>query len=151
MNSTQRGDTQLREVEPGDIEIFYEHQLDQDATVMAAFPSRDRDSHFAHWKKILQDESCITRTILAEGEVAGNIGSWIQDGHREVGYWIGKAHWGRGVATSALKQFVETIGERPIYAWVAHHNRGSMRVLEKCGFIFDHDESDLAVFKISER
>jgi hypothetical protein len=24
----------------------------------------------------------------------------------EVGYWLGRAYWGRGVATAALKQFI---------------------------------------------
>ena len=31
----------------------------------------------------------------------GNIGSWEHDGERHVGYWISRAHWGKGVATAA--------------------------------------------------
>ena len=116
---------------------------------MAAFPARDRESHLAHWNKILKDSGCITRTIVASGQVAGNIGSWVQDEQREIGYWIGKAHWGRGVATSALEQFLQVVEDRPLYAWVARHNSGSMRVLERCGFLFDRDESDHVVFKIA--
>jgi RimJ/RimL family protein N-acetyltransferase len=89
----QTSDIGLRDVEVSDIEIFYEQQLDPEATTMAAFPVRDRESHVAHWNKILKDSSCITRTIVASGQVAGNIGSWVQDEQREIGYWIGKAHW----------------------------------------------------------
>lgn len=142
-------DVRLRDVEASDIEIFYDQQLDPEATAMAAFPARDRESHVAHWNKILNGSSNITRTIVAGGQVAGNIGSWVQDEQREIGYWIGKAHWGRGVATSALEQFLEIVDERPLYAWVARHNTGSIRVLEKCGFLFDRDESDHVVFKIA--
>ncbi len=142
-------DIRLRDVEASDIEIFYEQQLDPEATTMAAFSARDRESHLAHWNKILKDSSCITRTIVASGQVAGNIGSWVQDEQREIGYWIGKAHWGRGVATSALEQFLQIVEDRPLYAWVARHNYGSLRVLEKCGFLFDRDENDHVVFKIA--
>jgi len=142
-------DIRLRDVEASDIEIFYEQQLDPEATTMAAFPARDRESHLAHWNKILKDSSCITRTIVASDQVAGNIGSWVQDEQREIGYWIGKAHWGRGVATSALEQFLQIVEDRPLYAWVARHNYGSLRVLEKCGFLFDRDENDHVVFKIA--
>lgn len=145
----QTSDIRLRDVEVSDIEIFYEQQLDPEATTMAAFPARDRESHLAHWNKILKDSGCITRTIVASGQVAGNIGSWVQDEQREIGYWIGKAHWGRGVATSALEQFLQVVEDRPLYAWVARHNSGSIRVLEKCGFLFDRDESDHVVFKIA--
>ena len=145
----QTSDIRLRDVELSDIEIFYEQQLDPEATTMAAFPARDRESHLAHWNKILKDSGCITRTIVASGQVAGNIGSWVEDEQREIGYWIGKDHWGRGVATSALEQFLQVVEDRPLYAWVARHNSGSMRVLEKCGFLFDRDESDHVVFKIA--
>ena len=50
------------------------------------------------------------------------------------GYWIGREHWGRGVATEALTQFTHQVTARPLYAHVAVHNAGSIRVLEKCAF-----------------
>jgi RimJ/RimL family protein N-acetyltransferase len=55
-------------------------------------------------------------------------------GEREVGYWIGKEYWGRGIATRALEEFLKQIETRPLYAHVAKHNTASRRVLEKCGF-----------------
>lgn len=125
----------LREVEPGDLPIFFEHQLDPEATRMAAFPSRDRVAFDAHWAtNILGNPATVTRTILVDGEVAGHVGSWLQDGARLVGYWIGRDFWGRGVATRALAAFLELVTERPLLAHVAQHNAGSIRVLEKCGF-----------------
>ena len=79
--------------------------------------------------------------ILVNGQVAGNIGSWPQDGVRLVGYWLGKEHWGKGVATRALIEFLHLVTERPLYAHVAKHNAGSIRVLEKCGFCMEREES----------
>ncbi len=56
----------------------------------------------AHWAKIMANETDILKTILFEGQAAGNIVSWKQDGQREVGYWLGREYWGKGIATWAL-------------------------------------------------
>jgi len=136
-NSTQNPMTEtigLRDVTEADLHIFFEQQLDPDATEMAAFPSRDKAAFMAHWTKIMVDYSVILKTILFEGHVAGNIVSWEQSGEREVGYWLGKEYWGKGIATQALAAFLDYVKTRPLYAHVAKHNIGSRRVLEKCGF-----------------
>lgn len=132
--SIPTGEVSLRDVAESDLGVFFENQRDSDAVHMAAFPARDRDAHTAHWTKILVDETVVTRTILVEDHVAGNIVSWPQDGKWLVGYWIGKSFWGRGIATRALAQFLRQVHERPLFAHVAKHNVGSIRVLEKCGF-----------------
>ncbi|BFU47653.1 GNAT family N-acetyltransferase [Krasilnikovia sp. MM14-A1004] len=133
----------LRTVEVGDLDVLYEHQADPEAAAMAAFPSRDRDQFDAHWAKILLDDAVVVRTILADGVVAGSINSWRADGRRLVGYWIGREHWGRAVATRALNQFLNEVPDRPLYAHVAAHNAGSIRVLQKCGFQRDHAQEAL--------
>ena len=133
----------LREVVDADLPIFFEHQRDAEAARMAAFPSRDHDPFMLHWAKLRRDHSNIARTIVRDGQVAGNIGSWLADGKRLVGYWIGREFWGRGVATAALAAFVADIKERPLHAFVAEHNVRSIRVLEKCQFVPspEHDPS----------
>src|SRR5690606_37848756 len=134
-------EVRLRDVEPEDLPIFYEHQLDPDAARMAGFASRDRAAFDAHWaNNVLGNPAAVTRTILADGRVAGYIVSWPQDGHRLVGYWIGKEHWGKGVATRALADFLRLVSERPLHAYVAGHNVASIRVLEKCGFSLEREE-----------
>lgn len=138
---TMSGAVTLREVEPEDLPIFFEHQLDVEGARMAGFASRDRAAFDVHWAtSILGNPDAITRTIVVDGRVAGNIGSWRQEGVRLVGYWIGKESWGRGVATRALAAFLEVVTERPLYAQVVRHNVGSIRVLEKCGFRFEREE-----------
>jgi RimJ/RimL family protein N-acetyltransferase len=120
---------------------------------MAAFAARDRDPFMAHWAKILGDEAIIKRTILFDGHVAGNIVSFEQSGEREVGYWIGKRFWGKGVATEALSEFLGYMKVRPLYARVAKHNIASIRVLEKCGFMVSGEEVEELVLRLeaSER
>ncbi len=124
----------LRIVEDRDLDMFFDHQMDPKAVEMAAFPARDKDQFTKHWEKIRADDTAIVRTIVADGMVAGNIGSWQQNGQHLLGYWVGRDHWGRGVATQALALFVDEVPVRPLYAHVAVHNVGSIRVLDKCGF-----------------
>jgi RimJ/RimL family protein N-acetyltransferase len=138
-------EVKLREVRPEDLPILFEHQRDPEANRMAAFPARNRDEFMAHWTRILADPTVLARTILADGRVVGNLGSWVQSGHREVGYWIGRDHWGRGIATQALTAFLEEVSVRPLFAHVAAHNLGSIRVLEKCGFVLDRRERGASI------
>jgi RimJ/RimL family protein N-acetyltransferase len=125
---------QLRDVEAQDLGLFFEHQRDPVAVEMVMFRSRDAAEFAQHWAKLLADDSCLKKTVIVDGEVAGNIGSWTAEGKREVGYWIDRAFWGRGVATEALSAFLSLEQTRPLYAGVAKHNVASIRVLQKCRF-----------------
>ena len=125
---------QLRDVEADDLPLFFEHQRDPIAVAMVAFHSRDRAAFDEHWAKLLADDSLLKKTVTVDGEVAGNIGSWTSEGKREIGYWIDRAFWGRGVATEALSAFLRLEPIRPLHAGVAKHNVASIRVLQKCGF-----------------
>lgn len=146
-------DVLLRDVAEDDLPIFFEHQLDPDATRMAAFPARDREAFTAHWANILRDETVTTKTILVDGKVAGNVVSWQQSGGRQVGFWIGKEYWGKGIGTKALSAFLGHVTTRPLYAHVAKHNVGSIRALEKNGFTIvrqDKGPSDAGGEEIEE-
>lgn len=128
----------LRNVVTDDLPIFFEYQLDQGANSMAAFTAKDptdQAAFMAHWNRILADETTINQTILFNGQVAGSVSSYEDEGKSEVTYWLGKEYWGKGIATWALKEFLAQKNQiRPIFARVAKDNLGSRRVLEKCGF-----------------
>jgi RimJ/RimL family protein N-acetyltransferase len=142
-------EVRLRNVEPNDLPIFFEQQLNVDAARMAGFPSRDRAAFDEHWaKNILGNPAAVIQTILFDGKVAGHIGSWRQDAMRFVGYWIGKEYWGRGIATQALGHMLRIVTERPLHAHVATHNLASIHVLAKCGFKLEHEESDELLFAL---
>ena len=56
----------------------------------------------------------------------------------ELGYWLAKPYWGRGITTRAVRKLCE-IGFaehqlQRIFARVRDGNQPSIRVLEKCGF-----------------
>ena len=96
-----------------------------------------------HWTTaILGEETAIAKTVLVNGRVAGNILCFERDGMREVGYWIGREFWGKGVATRALAALLSEVRVRPLFAGVARHNVASLRVLEKCGFVVVDESPD---------
>lgn len=129
---------ELRPVEPDDLETLFEQQADPVASEMAAFPSRDHAGFFGHWNnRVLANPDGIVRAIVVDGALAGNVLSWVDpdSGHREMGYWLGRDFWGKGIATEAVRRYLLEVVERPIHAEVAIHNIGSQRVLEKNGFV----------------
>jgi RimJ/RimL family protein N-acetyltransferase len=130
MNATIR----LRDVEAGDLALLFEHQRDPIAVAMVAFHSRDAMAFAEHWTKLLADQTILKKTVIVDGQVAGHIGSWTSDGKREIGYWLDRAFWGRGIATEAISAYLLLEPIRPLHAEVAQHNTASLRVLHKCGF-----------------
>jgi RimJ/RimL family protein N-acetyltransferase len=124
----------LRDVEEDDLPVFLEHQLDPVASRLAVFTPRNREAFAQHWAKILADPAVDKKTILRNGQVVGNVLCFERSGKREVGYWIGREHWGQGIATRALAQFLRMVTTRPLHAVVAKYNAASIRVLQKCGF-----------------
>ena len=83
--------------------------------------------------------------ITVEDRVVGGIGFMVgQDIHRrsaEIGYWLGRAHWGRGLATEALIAVTERAFAAHdlarLYAGVLAWNPASARVLEKAGYTLE--------------
>ena len=127
----------LRPVQPEDLEVFYLNNKNPEAVWMAAFTAKDpadREAFDAHWARIMTSETVIIRTIESGGEVAGSVLKYEMEGEAELSYWIGRVFWGKGIATAALKLFIEELEIRPLHARAAADNLASIRVLEKCGF-----------------
>jgi len=140
-------DLRLREIEEDDLEVFFQNEQDQIASQMAAFTAvdpSDRAAFVDRWTRIFADGNIIGRTILVDHEVVGSIlvHNWFGD--PEITYWIDRDHWGKGVASAAIREFLEIVLVRPLYARVAFDNHGSRRVLEKCGFVVTGSESGYA-------
>ena len=127
----------LRGVAAADFDLLFEYGRDPEAVRVAAFTSKDpsdRAAFDAHWGRLLADASVRARAVVADGRVVGNVVSFVHSGKREVAFWIGREHWGRGFASAALAAFLREEAHRPLLAHVAKDNLGSRRVLEKCGF-----------------
>ena len=127
----------LRTTRAEDLDALFEFEQNVLAVQMAAFtppdPS-DRATFEAHWRRLMDDPRIDARTVRADGVVVGSVARWFEDGAAEVTYWIDPAHWGEGIATRAMRLFLEVLHERPIHARVAADNAGSIAVLEKLAF-----------------
>jgi [ribosomal protein S5]-alanine N-acetyltransferase len=121
----------LRDVREDDLDALFEQQADPESSAMAGVPSRDRAAFEEHLRRVLAGEDNVYRVIDVDGEPAGTMLSWPSEGRRYVGYWLDRRFWGRGLATAALAE----LEERPLHALVSTGNAGSIRVLEKNGFV----------------
>ena len=115
---------------------------------MAAFvraDPHDRAAFDAHWKRIMESTGIVNKTISRGEEVAGHLSGYPQEKvELEVTYWLGKKHWGKGVATQALTKLLQEITHRPLFARAAKDNIRSIRVLQKCDFKIIGENKDCA-------
>ncbi len=81
--------------------------------------------------------------IEVDGEAAGAIGyvrgTDVERYSAEIGYWLGETQWGRGIATEALVLVTSHLFGAPnllrLFALPFADNAGSIRVLEKAGYV----------------
>ena len=130
-------DIQLRPTVVEDLETLFQFQLDDEANHLAAFTSKDstnKEAYIAKFTKLLADSIINNQTIIVGTVIVGSIAKFIMEGDAEITYWIDRNFWGKGIATTALKDFLVLETTRPIFGRVAFDNLGSQKVLEKCGF-----------------
>lgn len=105
------------------------------------FPYTDRDAE--EWIRFATGEGRgAVFAIAVAGEAAGGIGlrPGIDINRRtaEIGFWLGKAHWGRGIMTEAVTAVTRHVFDHMeldrVFAAVFEDNPASMRVLEKAGY-----------------
>ncbi len=125
----------LRPVEEGDLPRMFALQLDPDSNRMAVTNPRSREAFDTHWAKTLNDPNNTARAILVGNEMVGYISCFPADSEDHVGYWIDRAHWGKGIASRALHLLLREVVKRPLVATAATSNGASLRVLQKHGFV----------------
>jgi RimJ/RimL family protein N-acetyltransferase len=136
----------IRDWTAGDLDALVRHANNRNIWIHL----RDRFPHpylESHGRQFLEHMAQLpSRTIWAievDGEAAGGIGlEPLTDVERisaEIGYWLGEAHWGRGITTDALRAVTAhafaTMDLMRIFALPFADNPGSIRVLEKAGYV----------------
>jgi RimJ/RimL family protein N-acetyltransferase len=82
-----------------------------------------------------------TYVIHWNDTAVGSIGYFRREAHAplEIGYWIGKPYWGKGIASRALQLAIRAMRANGIrgtlIATTMDDNVGSRRMLLKCGFV----------------
>lgn len=121
-----------------DLNTLFEFQRDPKGIFLAAFtPGNpdDKAGYLSRYGNFLKDPSIIMMTIWLDEKIVGSISRYVMEGDHEITYWIDTAHWGKGIATTALKMFLEIDTIRPIHGRVVIDNFGSQKVLEYNGFV----------------
>jgi ribosomal-protein-alanine N-acetyltransferase len=143
---------QLRPARPEDAEPLFRYASDPEVAryvTWSAHQSIDETRGFIAWAASNVDKSMnIVWIIEHAGEPIGAIGlhgiRWglraIRVDHAELGYWIGRAHWGKGLVSEAARAVVDwgfsTCGLHKINVMCLEQNAGSRRVIEKLGARF---------------
>jgi len=140
----------LSEVRSTDKPALIEHLNDRDIyerTLRIPFPygEKEADDWLALFAKTTEQQGQpVTFAIrAADDSLIGACGFndfQVGKSHRaEVGYWLGKPFWGRGVMTAVVSRICQhafdEFGLVKITAQVSTFNPASARVLEKCGFV----------------
>lgn len=128
----------LRPTEISDLDTLFQFQLDKEGGYLAAFmpkDSTDKSAYIVKYTKLLNNPTVNNQTIILDNIIVGSIGKFLMEGDSEITYWIDRKFWGHGIATEALKNFLDIETSRPIFGRVAFDNFGSQKVLEKCGFV----------------
>jgi RimJ/RimL family protein N-acetyltransferase len=135
--TTNKIDIKLRPTQISDLDILFQFQLDKEGGYLAAFMPKDftdKSAYIIKYTKLLGEPTVNNQTIVIDNIIVGSIAKFSIEGFTEITYLIDRKFWGQGVATKALKIFLDNETCRPIFGRVAFDNFGSQKVLEKCGF-----------------
>jgi RimJ/RimL family protein N-acetyltransferase len=144
---SNRAEVRLRPVEDSDLDAFFEQMRDPESVRMAAFTAKDPDDRAAfdaHTARNRASPTGVMRAITVDGRLVGSIASFVIEGDTEITYWLDRSMWGQGVAGRALALFLELVQVRPLFARAASDNVGSLRVLQRAGFVVTGTDTGFA-------
>lgn len=130
----------------GDVDAIVRHANN----VNVARQLRDRFPHpytranaLAFLRAAVSSSDTSNLAIEVHGEAAGAIGyvrgTDVERYSAEIGYWLGEAYWRQGIATEALilvtNHAFGVLNLLRLFALPFADNAGSIRVLEKAGYV----------------
>ena len=137
----------LRRWKEADAESLYKYASDPDVGPRAGWPTHGSVEESREVIRTIFNNDSTWAIVLREtDEPIGCMGYYtratsnipIGENDCEVGYWVGKPHWNRGICTEALRLMLEYCTEVKGFenVWSDHFtgNPASRRVMEKCGF-----------------
>jgi RimJ/RimL family protein N-acetyltransferase len=138
----------LRPFRPEDAESIVRYANDRGVwlNLRDRFPHPYTPADAEKWLHLASTLPAGSQFAITVGDnVVGGIGLHMQeDVHRlsaEIGYWLGRPFWGRGIATAAVRAVTAhafaTFDLCRLYAMVFEWNPASRRVLEKAGYTLE--------------
>jgi RimJ/RimL family protein N-acetyltransferase len=137
----------LRRWQENDADALFKYASDPDVGPRAGWPPHKSVDESREIIKTVFNTNTMWAVVLKDtGEAIGCAGYLpatnsnlnIPSDECEVGYWIGKTYWGKGICTEALKLVIDYCfnekGFKALWGDYFPENPASGRVMEKCGF-----------------
>ena len=148
-----------------DVEDLHKYATDSDIGLSAGWkPHKDMEDSMQVIENIFMKPGVYAVVYKETNEVIGSIGLHAgnktsrglgsDENQAEIGYWLAKPYWGRGLMPEAAKSLIEfgflELGLNRI--WIAYFdgNTKSKRVAEKLGFIYSHFADNVRVEALGE-
>ena len=153
----------LRPWQESDAGELYKHAKDPEVGPAAGWPAH---TSIDNSREIIREVLSVPDTFAvvdkesrcAVGSIglmiggASNIG--LPDTEAELGYWIGKAYWGRGLipeaAQAMLRHAFEKLRLEKVWCGYYEGNEKSKRVQEKCGFQYQYSKENVPCSLLNE-
>ncbi len=137
---------ELRKFEQKDEALLVSYLNDQDLMYfLSARIPQPYTYESANWWINTGSKIGVVYAIINDGVLVGSLGAipgeFEKQRTAEIGYWVARSYWGKGLASAALNKFTHLLFENThfirLYASVIEGNLASARVLEKCGYKLD--------------
>lgn len=143
----------LRPWQNSDAESLYKYAKDPQVGPSAGWPvhtSVENSREIIH--SVLSGPNTFAVVLKETNEAIGSIGLMCGEDTEltdkvnecELGYWIGVPYWGLGLIPEAAEALIDYAFEhlhmQSIWCGYFSHNTKSLRVQEKCGFVYHHTE-----------
>ena len=154
----------LRRWEDRDAEDLFELAKDPDVGPIAGWPAHQslQESRDVI-RNVLNGKEAYAVCLKEDNKAIGAI-EWKLNGHTdlterddecELGFWLGKPFWGRGIITEAaaemLRHAFEDLGMRKVWCAYYDGNRKSKRAQEKIGFRYQWTAEGVDVPMMKEK
>ena len=150
--------TLLRRWEESDAEALFAYARDPEVGPAAGWPAHRSQEESLHViRNVLSAPECFAICLKDSGKPIGTIQLKLnghtdlaeQDDECELGYWIGKPYWGRGIMPEAVREVLrhafEDLGMQKVWCGYYEGNVKSKRVQEKTGFLFQRRTESVEV------
>ncbi len=155
---------ELRPWNESDAEVLFKYAKEPDVGPRAGWkPHESVSESLDVISNILSRAETYAICFKGENEPIGSVSLHLKghtdltdrDDECELGYWLGKPFWGRGIMTEAanemLRHAFEDLGMNKVWAGYYDGNDRSKRVQEKCGFIYQWTTQDVDVPALGEK
>lgn len=134
---------ELRKFEQKDEALLVSYLNDETQThFLSARLPQPYTNEAAQWWVNTGSKIGLAYAIIHNGIFVGSIsaipGEFEKQKTAEIGYWVAKPYWGKGIASEALQKFTDFLFENTDFirlnASVFEGNLASANVLQKCGY-----------------